>query len=714
MEPIRQLDAIFKPASVALIGASSTPGKLSYDILYNLIHAGFAGPIYPVNPKADEILGLKAYPAIGATPTPADMAVVVIPARMVTGAIEECGKAGVKSAVVITGGFAEAGEDGEKLQAELARVGREFNVRIIGPNCQGVNIPYSSLCASWPLITTRGRIAFVSQSGTVGAALIDWASVEHLGFSGFVSLGNRADVDESDCIRYFNDDPNTKVIACYIEGVKRPAAFLESLAQATKPVVILKSGRTARGRVAAESHTKSLAGSDEIYQAIFKKYGVCRADNLEELYDFAKGLAYMDKPKGRRLLMISSSGGAAILGIDEAEKYGLEVPYPTEELKARLRAFLPSHCGLTNPIDLTGDAITDPSLYSKTIAEAKSDYDTSVVIFGDPVHGASDIVTGQGELIVYCGGAEVEREEALKMHEKGIPVYPTPERGVRALGQFFAYDEVKPKRLKPTKRTKTHDEGPKLRLMPAPEAVRLLRSYRIPAVTAAPAKNAAEAVKLARRFTRPVALKIVIARHLPQDGRGRRGARHQPSGIRKAWETMMATVGRKAAGARIEGVTLSPMAKPGGVEVILGVIRDPQYGPSMMFGLGGIFTEIYRDVQFCLLPAGPGEFERMIAGIKGYPLLAGTRGKAPKDIEALIDVMQKLAKTRRGLPGVRPDRSQPGASSTRRASPWWTTGSCTSKEGRTARNTLSPPRERVGVRGIISLHPAFVFGAPRR
>ena len=342
--------------------------------------------------------------------------------------------------------------------------------------------------------------------------------------------------------------------------------------------------------MAAESHTKSLAGSDEIYQAIFRKYGVCRAlQSGEELYDFAKGLAYMNKPKGRRLLMISSSGGAAILGIDEAEKIGLEVPFPTEELKARLRAFLPSHCGLTNPIDLTGDAITDPSLYSKTIAEAKSDYDTSVVIFGDPVHGASDIVTGEGELIVYCGGAEVEREEALKMHEKGIPVDPTPERGVRALGQFFAYDDVKAKKAETHKKAEAHDEGPRLRLMPAPMAVPAPRSYRIPAVTSAPARNAAEAVKLARRFTLPVALKISIADISHKTDVGGVALDIKPSGS-EGWEAMMATVGRKAAGARIEGVTLSPMAKPGGVEVILGVIRDEQYGPSMMFGLGGIFT----------------------------------------------------------------------------------------------------------------------------
>jgi acetyltransferase len=415
--------------------------------------------------------------------------------------------------------------------------------------------------------------------------------------------------------------------------------------------VILTAGRTARGRVAAESHTKSLAGSDEIYQAIFKKYGVVRADNLEELYDFAKGLAYMDRPTGKRLLMISSSGGAAILGIDEAEKYGLEVPYPTEELKARLRAFLPSHCGLTNPIDLTGDAITDPSLYSKTIAEAKSDYDTSVVIFGDPVHGASDIVTGKGELVVYCGGAEVEREEALKMHEKGIPVYPTPERGVRALAQFFAYEKGKPREAEAHKKAEAHDEGPRLRLMPAAAAVRVLRSYRIPAVTAAPAKSAAEAAKYAKRFARPVALKIVSPDISHKTDVGGVALGIVPSGVRKAWEAMMATVGKKAADARIEGVTVSPMAKPGGVEVILGVARDPQYGPTMMFGLGGIFTEIYRDVQFCLLPAGAGEFEQMIAGIKGYPILAGARGKAPKDIGALVDVMRKLAKIAEDYPG---------------------------------------------------------------
>lgn len=640
MDSIRSLDALFKPQSVALIGASATPGKLGYDILYNLIHAGFKGPIYPINPKADELLGLTVYKDIGSIPAPPELAVVVIPSRMVPSAIEDCGKAGVKAAIVVTGGFAEAGEEGGKLQDELAEAARRYGVRVVGPNCQGINSPHHSLCASWPLLTKRGPIAFISQSGTVGAALMDWASEEHLGVSVFVSLGNRADVDESDCIRYFNEDPNTRVIALYVEGVKRPAAFLDSLAKAVKPVVILKAGRTARGRVAAESHTKSLAGSDAVYEAIFRKFKVHRADHLEELYDFAKALAYMEKPPGRRLLNISSSGGAAILAIDEAEKLGFENPAPSQALKDRLRSFLPAHCGVSNPIDLTGDAISDPSLYSRVIETAKSDYDTSVVIFGDPIHGASDIVTGKGELIIFCGGADVEREESLKMHAKGIPVYPTPERGIRALYQLVRFDpETKAKPV-------SHAiPAVALDLMPAPRAVALLRKYKIPAVDAKLATSAKEAVALAKKFAKPVALKVASAdvSHKTDAG-GVKLDLAKGSEIKSAYEEILKNVGRKVPGAVIDGITVSPMAKPGGLEVILGVIKDAQYGPALMFGLGGIFTEIYQDVQFCLLPAEEREFRQMIRSIKGYPLIAGARGRKPLDEKALVEVMKAVAR----------------------------------------------------------------------
>ncbi len=649
MERIGNLDALFKPQSVAMIGASATPGKLGYDILYNLIQAGLAGPVYPINPKAEELLGLKVYKDIPSLPAPPDLAVVVIPARMVPETVEACGKAGIKAAIVVTGGFAEAGTDGEKLQLEMAAKARQYGVRVVGPNCQGINSPHFNLCASWPLLTTRGKIAFISQSGTVGAALIDWASEDQLGFSVFVSLGNRADVDESDCIRYFNADPNTKVIALYMEGVRRPAFFLDSLARATKPVVILKAGRTARGRVAAESHTKSLAGDDAIYEAIFRKYKVNRADNLEELYDFAKALAYMEKPTGRRLLNISSSGGAAILAIDEAEKLGFENPAPTQALRDRLRAFLPAHCGVSNPIDLTGDAISDPSLYSRVIDAAKSDYDTSVVIFGDPIHGASDIVTGKGELIVYCGGADVEREESGLMHRKGIPVYPTPERGIRALYQLVRFDEEKRAR----KAAPAAVHGTPLNLMPAGRAASLLKQYRIPAVDARLATTAQEAVALAKKCKTSVALKIASAgvSHKTDVG-GVRLNLARPSEVKSAFAEILRDVKKIAPKAEIDGVTVSPMARPGGLEVILGMTKDPQYGPALMFGLGGIFTEIYRDVQFCLLPATEKTFRQMIRGIKGYPLLAGARGMKPRDEKALIEVMKALAKLVKDHPDI--------------------------------------------------------------
>jgi len=639
MQSTNDLDAIFKPKSIAVIGASPTAGKLGYDITYNLIHAGFAGPIYPVNPKADQILGLPAYKQISDISPAPDLAVIIIPAKAVPGTIEQCGLAGVKSAVVITGGFAEAGEEGAKLQEELANAARRNGVRVIGPNCQGVNNPHHNLCASWPLLTMKGGMAFISQSGTVGAALMDWASEEHLGVSVFVSLGNRADVDEADCIQYFNRDPHTKVIALYVEGVKRPVDFQKALASATKPVVILKSGRTPRGRVAAESHTKSLAGVDAVYDAIFKKYRVHRAETIEELYDFAKVLAHMSKPPGRRLLNITSSGGSAILAIDQAEKLGFESPPPSTDLKKRLRAILPAHCAVDNPIDLTGDVIGDPTLYAKVIDAARPDYDTMVIIFGDPIPGASTMVTpGTSELVIFLGGADVERKERPLMHERGIPVFPTPERGLKALYQFFRFES------RPSPPSPPHVSTSGLQLLPASEAAVLLDGAGIPTTAVPVAASPDDAVRLARSFNVPVVLKIAspdIAHK--SDVGGVRLSLSTDEEVRAAYREIMAGAASRAPQAKVEGVTVSPMAARGGSEVIVGVFTDPQYGPTLMFGLGGIFTEIFKDVQFCLLPASEEELWQTVRSITGYPVLAGIRGQAPKDLTALIEVMKGVS-----------------------------------------------------------------------
>ncbi len=634
------LKAFFRPQSVAVIGASTVPGKLGHDILANLKNGGFAGPLYPINPKAEEILGLKAYKSAADTPAPPELAVVVIPARMVAPTLEQAAAAGVKAAVVISGGFAEAGPDGEALQEELAQVIRGTGLRVIGPNCQGVNMPHHQMCASWPLITTKGRIAFASQSGTVGAAFLDWAAAERLGVSAFVSLGNRVDVDEAEVLSYLNADPDTQVIALYLEGVKRPSYFLEALAGARKPVVILKTGRTARGSVAAESHTKSLAGTDAIYEALFRKFRVYRADNLEELFDFAKALAYLPRPRGRRLMITTSSGGAAILAIDAAEKNGLETPEPTPSLKEGLRLMLPGHCAVGNPVDLTGDVIANASFYKKVMEETRREYDYQVVIFGDPIPGAAEqVAPGAPELVIFLGGAEVEREERQKLYAAGVPVFPTPERGVRALAQFFRFAEP------PIPALPGAAAPSGLRLLAAAEAATLVTRAGVPAAAAPLAADAEEAVALARQFGYPVVLKISSPDivHKSDMGGVRLNLRNDAE-VHRAFEDIMASARLYERWARVDGVAVSPMAKPGGLEVILGTITDPQYGPALMFGLGGIYTEIYKDVAFCLLPASEPELLEMVKSIKGYPLLAGFRGQPKRDDKALLEVMKALAR----------------------------------------------------------------------
>src|SRR5213593_3832220 len=350
------LRPLFHPARIAVIGASTNPEKKGFQIFRNLRDAGFPGEIIPVNPKGEAILGTPSLKSVVDLPDGVDLAVVIIPAKLVPATILELGERNVPAAIIISGGFAESGDEGAALQEELVRNARRCGVRLLGPNCQGVNYPYHNLCASWPLITTRGEIAIVSQSGTVGAALIDWASEEALGFSAFVSMGNRADVDEAELIDFFADDVSTKAIALYIEGVKDAAKFLSAVRSCRKPIVIFKAGRTARGRKAAESHTRSLAGSDAIYDGVFRQLGIHRASSLEDLYDFAKALAYLPAPRGPRMLIVTSSGGSAIIATDVAEEEGFSVSPLPPNLAERLREILPAHCIIGNPLDLTGDA----------------------------------------------------------------------------------------------------------------------------------------------------------------------------------------------------------------------------------------------------------------------------------------------------------------------------------------------------------------------
>ena len=436
---MKPLESVFNARSVAVVGASANPEKTGHIILKNIIEGGFEGKIYPVNPKAGEILGLPCYPSVTAINDSVDVVIIVVPAKFVPDVMEEAGKKGVTGAVVISGGFGEIG-NGE-LEKQILDIAKKYGMRIIGPNCQGFNYTPNRLCASWPLVTKSGPIAVISQSGTVGAAIEMWAQAAEIGISCFVSLGNKVDVNEIDLIDVFKEDPNTKVISLYIEGVQNGARFMKSVrsAREKKPIVVLKPGTTPKGARAVQSHTRSIAGNDEIFDAVCRQVGITRAKSITELFDYSLALGFLGKPKGNRVLIITSSGGSGIIATDVAEQGGIDVVDLPAELLAELKGALPPQCVVANPLDLTGDATAERYRIAAGIAARCDSIDSLLLIFGDPIPGASEVVgelkekTGKQIIVAYLGGGDIEEEETIKLNRSGTPVFPTPERAVGAL-----------------------------------------------------------------------------------------------------------------------------------------------------------------------------------------------------------------------------------------------------------------------------------------
>lgn len=446
------LDSIFKPSSVAVVGASLNPEKTGHIILKNIIDGGFRGSVYPINPGAHEILGLRAYGSLLDVPGDIDLVVIVVPAKVVPDIMKEAGEKKAGGAIIISGGFREIGND--RLEQEVINVARSSGIRVIGPNCQGVNYTGSNLCASWPLIKAKGKMAVISQSGTVGAALGEWAEADGIGISSYISLGNKADVSETDLIDYFSRDPNTDVISLYVEGTGDGRKFMKVCRDAVerKPIVVLRPGRSDKGRKAAESHTKSIAGSHRIFHAACRQVGITSAKTIEDLYDFSKVLmcarkrrSLLDRMDPYKVAILTSSGGSGIIAVDCAEEIGVEVPDLSEEAVTRLRNTLPPHCITRNPLDLTGD--TPAERYEAAVLELSSSVqvDAFLLVFGDPIPRASEVVArlrsglvsigSDAEIVVcYIGGGTVGQVEVLRMHQQGIPVFPTPERAMRAIG----------------------------------------------------------------------------------------------------------------------------------------------------------------------------------------------------------------------------------------------------------------------------------------
>jgi acyl-CoA synthetase (NDP forming) len=644
-DPVKQLDCILRPKSVAVIGASTSPDKLGHEILKNILDSGFRGGVYPINPKADAILNLPCHGNVKDLREPPDLAVLIIPARFVPQAVQDCGEIGAKGAVIITGGFSEAGPEGEELQKQTAEIAAKYGVRLIGPNCQGVNNPHHPICASWPLLTYRGKVAVISQSGTVGAAMMDWFSEEKLGVSSFVSMGNRADVDETDLIDYFNQDGHTEVIAAYIEGIKRADRFVQVMDRLQKPLVVLKSGRTPKGKVAAESHTKALAGADAIYDSLFKKHKVSRAYTIEEFFDYAKAFAYLKRPKGNKILFITTSGGAAILATDQAEQEGIDAaPLPPKVAKA-ITPLLPAHAIKANPVDLTGDATA--KMFAEVIQQTRDHFDTLGVIFGDPVEGASEVVTPDAnELVIFLGGAAVERREREVMHLKGIPVFPTPERGVKALAQVMDRHTL----AAPQKPTLTLSATG--RQLPPHQALTLIAEKGLNCAAFDLADSPQKASEIAQRQGFPVALKISSPDIIHKsDVGGVELNLDTPKAVKKAYDQVLARVGKAFPQAKIDGVLVNKMAPPG-QEVIIGMNRDPQFGPIILFGLGGVLVELFRDVTLRHLPLSRENALEMIKEIRGYPILAGYRGQPAVNLQPLADCLLAVAQIAEEYPKI--------------------------------------------------------------
>ena len=630
------LQALFRPDRLAVIGASAKPEKMGFQIFKNILDAGFGGPVIPVNPKGETILGVPSVKSVEEIPSGTDLAVVIIPAPSVPGAILQLGERKVKAAIVITGGFAESGPDGARLQQEVAENALRCGIRLVGPNCQGVNYPHHGLCASWPLITRRGAMAIASQSGTVGAALADWASQENLGFSAFVSMGNRVDVDEADLIEFFASDPNTKVITLYIEGVKDARKFLAAVQKCQKPIVIFKAGRTEQGRKAAESHTRSLAGKDEIYDAVFRQFKIHRAGSLEELYDFSKALTYVPAPAGPRMLIVTSSGGSAIIATDVAEENGFRVSPLPAPLASRLREILPAHCIVGNPLDLTGD--TDAERYRSVLSASREHFDVVMTIFGDPIPGASEILEpGRPELVAYLGGGDVERSERLLLHEKKIAVFPTPERAVKALACHTRFARELFPRTTPASAPSASGG---MSLSPA-DSLSFLAREGIRVVSSRQAGNEEEAVAAARQIGYPVAVKMnsLDVTHKSDVGGVILNVKDE-AGVRKAFRDLSGIVERL--GARQGGVLVSAMAASGH-EIIVGVTRDLQFGHAVMFGMGGTLVEVLRDVSFRIVPFSEKDAAEMIDETRGAKVLQGGRGGRPADVSALRRLLVQVS-----------------------------------------------------------------------
>ncbi len=665
----------FRPRGVAVIGASRERGTIGGEIFHNLLAYGFNGPVYPVNPRAAVVQSVPAYASVEDIPGPVDLAVIAVPAAAVNAVAEACGRKGVRALVVISAGFAETGEEGRVRQAELLRICRAHGMRLVGPNCMGIinTDPSVRLNATFATAAPpEGRIGFFSQSGALGLAVIDHAAMLGLGISTFVSVGNKADISGNDLITYWESDPRTDVILLYLESFGNPRKF-SRIAQRvgrSKPIAVVKSGRSRAGARATSSHTGALVAASEVtVDALFRQAGVIRTDTLEELFDVAMLLAHQPAPRGRRVGIISNAGGPAILAADACEAEGLEIPLLGAETQRRLREVLPPEASVSNPVDMVASATAAHYREVLRIVAADPAVDALIVIFIPPlvtraedvaaaiVEGTRELRAAKPVLTVFMSARGIP--QILRAPDVHIPSYAFPEDAAIALARVTRYGEwrARPRRPPPQLDVRRDEAAAVVAaalrrgagwLLPQ-EVQALLSCYGLPLVRQETVRTPEEAGEAAARIGGEVALKAVGSEIVHKTELGAVRLNLPPGEVPTAAAQMAASLA--ARGVRPEGFLVQEMV-PAGVEMIVGVVHDPQFGPVIACGAGGVLVELLRDVSVRLTPLNAEDAAEMVQSLKTFPLLAGFRGQPAHDAAALQEALLRVSALVEDLPQI--------------------------------------------------------------
>lgn len=670
------LDFVFKPNSVAIVGASTKEGSVGNDIVKNLSQ-GFTGSVYPVNPKAEELCGLKCYPSLTAINAKVDLMIIVVPAAIVPTILEEGGALGIKGAIIISAGFKESGN--VELENQVRDICLKYDIALIGPNCLGIINPSLKLNASFAAFTpAAGNVAFISQSGALCTAILDCATSMGIGFSKFISVGNKAVMDETAILHYLENDEDTDVVAMYAEQLAEPAMLMAKIKEMSHdskptPVVVLKSGKTSAGAGASASHTGALAGNDAAYAALFRQSGIIRANTSEELFDYIKVFSTNKIKSAARLAIITNAGGPGVLAIDATISNGLTVATLSEATKEALSLALPKEANIHNPIDVLGDAKADRFEAAISAALSDENVDAAVVILTpqsmtEIAATAQVIIAARDKYNKPIAAAFMGQElvtpglEILKNNR--IAAYSYPESAIKSLSVLDKFYNDTQEALALVTEFKDVDREAVSKIFaqarangilsfPEASALAVLEAYRLPVLVSRVAHNRVEAETIAKEIGKKMVLKIVSPDILHKSDAGGIMLHITPEEAGDKFEEMMARVAVNKPEAKLEGVLLVEMITESGTEMILGSVQDPSLGDAIMLGLGGIFVEIIKDVVFGLNPLTKADVGRMIDSLKSKKMLEGARGTKPADKEAIIECVLRLAQLLRDFPEIK-------------------------------------------------------------